>query len=97
MRPAPDGPARTRAAWAEQSVINEDDVSFTVPDESVQGLLEEASKVLAGNPPADCAARGSRPETHSRGRRTGGGPGAFNLRTAHRVHSLGRDARAYPW
>lgn len=50
VRPTPDGRLVLDADWAEQSVIVEDDGSFTVPDESVQGLLEEASKVLAGNP-----------------------------------------------
>ena len=50
VRPMPDGRLVLDADWAEQSVIIEDDGSFTVPEESVQGLLEEASKVLAGNP-----------------------------------------------
>lgn len=50
VRPTPDGRLVLDADWAEQSVIVEDDGSFTVPEESVQGLLEEASKVLAGNP-----------------------------------------------
>ncbi|MBD1592459.1 FAD-binding oxidoreductase [Arthrobacter sp. S1_S22] len=50
VRPMPDGRLVLDADWAEQSVIIEDDGSFTVPEESVQGLLVEASKVLAGNP-----------------------------------------------
>jgi glycine/D-amino acid oxidase-like deaminating enzyme len=50
VRPMPDGRLVLDADWAEQSVIIEDDGSFTVPEESVQGLLDEASKVLAGNP-----------------------------------------------
>lgn len=50
VRPTPDGRLVLDADWAEQSVIVEEDGSFTVPDESVQGLLDEASKVLAGNP-----------------------------------------------
>ncbi|WP_461187993.1 NAD(P)/FAD-dependent oxidoreductase [Arthrobacter sp. Z4-13] len=50
VRPTPDGRLVLDADWAEQSVIVEDDGSFTVPNESVQGLLDEASKVLAGNP-----------------------------------------------
>jgi glycine/D-amino acid oxidase-like deaminating enzyme len=50
VRPTPDGRLVLDADWAEQSVIVEDDGSFTVPDESVRGLLDEASKVLAGNP-----------------------------------------------
>lgn len=50
VRPTPDGRLVLDADWAEQSVIVGDDGSITVPDESVQGLLDEASKVLAGNP-----------------------------------------------
>jgi glycine/D-amino acid oxidase-like deaminating enzyme len=50
VRPTPDGRLVLDADWAEQSVIVEDDGSFTVPDASVQGLLDEASRVLAGNP-----------------------------------------------
>ncbi|MEC3852743.1 NAD(P)/FAD-dependent oxidoreductase [Paenarthrobacter ureafaciens] len=51
VRPTPDGRLVLDSDWAEQTVVVEDDGSFTVPQESVQGLLEEASKVLAGNPP----------------------------------------------
>ncbi|MGO4248442.1 NAD(P)/FAD-dependent oxidoreductase [Paenarthrobacter sp. RAF54_2] len=50
VRPTPDGRLVLDSDWAEQTVLVEDDGSFTVPRESVQGLLEEASKVLAGNP-----------------------------------------------
>lgn len=50
VRPTPDGRLVLDADWAEQSVVVEDDGSFTVPAESIQGLLDEASKVLAGNP-----------------------------------------------
>lgn len=50
VRPTPDGRLVLDADWAERSVIVGDDGSITVPEESVQGLLDEASKVLAGNP-----------------------------------------------
>ncbi|MCP2366909.1 glycine/D-amino acid oxidase-like deaminating enzyme [Agromyces flavus] len=50
VRPTPDGRLVLDADWAEQSVLVADDGSITVPEESVQGLLDEASKVLAGNP-----------------------------------------------
>lgn len=50
VRPTPDGRVVLDADWAEQSVVVGDDGSISVPEESVQGLLEEASKVLAGNP-----------------------------------------------
>ena len=50
VRPTPDGRLVLDADWAEQSVVVGDDGSISVPEESVQGLLDEASKVLAGNP-----------------------------------------------
>jgi glycine/D-amino acid oxidase-like deaminating enzyme len=50
VRPTPDGRLVLDADWAEQTVIVEEDGSFTVPEGSVQGLLDEASKVLSGNP-----------------------------------------------
>lgn len=50
VRPMTDGRLVLDADWAEQTIIVEEDGSLTVPDTSVQGLLEEASKVLAGNP-----------------------------------------------
>jgi glycine/D-amino acid oxidase-like deaminating enzyme len=50
VRPTPDKRLVLDAGWAEESVIVGDDGSLTVPDESVQGLLDEASKVLAGAP-----------------------------------------------
>ncbi|MDQ1082239.1 MULTISPECIES: FAD-binding oxidoreductase [Microbacterium] len=50
VRPTPDGRLVLDADWAEQSVQVADDGSLTVPDESVAGLLEEASRVLAGHP-----------------------------------------------
>jgi glycine/D-amino acid oxidase-like deaminating enzyme len=50
VRPTPDGRLVLDADWAEQSVIVGDDGSISVPEESVQGLLDEASKVLAGHP-----------------------------------------------
>lgn len=50
VRPTPDGRLVLDADWAEQSVRVADDGSITVPEESVQGLLDEASRVLAGNP-----------------------------------------------
>lgn len=50
VRPTPDGRLVLDADWAEKSVIVDDDGSITVPEESVQGLLDEASNVLAGNP-----------------------------------------------
>ncbi|GAA1523033.1 glycine/D-amino acid oxidase-like deaminating enzyme [Agromyces terreus] len=50
VRPTPDGRLVLDADWAEQSVVVGDDGSLTVPETSVRGLLDEASRVLAGNP-----------------------------------------------
>ncbi|MFS0853225.1 NAD(P)/FAD-dependent oxidoreductase [Microbacterium sp. 179-I 3D4 NHS] len=50
VRPTPDRRLVLDAGWAEESIVVGDDGSITVPDESVQGLLDEASKVLAGAP-----------------------------------------------
>lgn len=50
VRPLTDGRLVLDADWAEQSVVVGDDGALIVPDESVRGLLEEASKVLAGSP-----------------------------------------------
>jgi glycine/D-amino acid oxidase-like deaminating enzyme len=50
VRPTPDGRLVLDADWAEKSIEVADDGSITVPEESVQGLLDEASKVIAGNP-----------------------------------------------
>ncbi|MFD5213489.1 NAD(P)/FAD-dependent oxidoreductase [Microbacterium sp. NPDC058345] len=50
VRPMPDGRLVLDADWAEKSIVVEDDGSITVPDASVEGLLAEASRVLAGHP-----------------------------------------------
>lgn len=50
VRPMPDGRLVLDADWAEKSIVAADDGSLTVPDSSVQGLLDEGSRVLAGNP-----------------------------------------------
>ncbi|MGR0221416.1 NAD(P)/FAD-dependent oxidoreductase [Agromyces sp. ZXT2-6] len=50
VRPTPDGRLVLDADWAEKSIAVGDDGSITVPEETVQGLLDAASQVLAGNP-----------------------------------------------
>lgn len=50
VRPMPDGRLVLDADWAEKSIAIGSDGSLTVPDASVQGLLDEAARVLAGNP-----------------------------------------------
>lgn len=50
VRPTPDRRLVLDADWSEQAVVAKPDGSFMVPENAVQGLLDEASKVLAGNP-----------------------------------------------
>lgn len=50
VRPTPDGRLVLDADWAEKSIIVGDDGSISVPQESIDGLLDEASTVLAGAP-----------------------------------------------
>ncbi|MEW1962998.1 FAD-binding oxidoreductase [Microbacterium sp. NPDC077644] len=50
VRPTPDNRLVLDAAWAEESIVVGDDGTIEVPDESIHGLLDEASKVLAGRP-----------------------------------------------
>jgi glycine/D-amino acid oxidase-like deaminating enzyme len=59
VRPTPDKRLVLDAGWAEESIIVGDDGSLTVPDESVQGLLDEASAVLAGAPTLTAARVGA--------------------------------------
>ncbi len=50
VRPAPGGGVVLDAGWAEKEVVARDDGTFEVRDSTVEGLLREASAVLAGNP-----------------------------------------------
>ena len=50
VRPAPGGALALDAAWSEDEVTRRDDGGFAVRDETVQGLLREASRVLEGHP-----------------------------------------------
>ncbi|WP_438853857.1 NAD(P)/FAD-dependent oxidoreductase [Agromyces sp. M3QZ16-3] len=50
VRPTPDGRLVLDADWAEKSIVVGDGGAIAVPDETVQGLLDAASRVLAGNP-----------------------------------------------
>ncbi|WP_285114522.1 FAD-binding oxidoreductase [Leifsonia sp. fls2-241-R2A-40a] len=50
VRPTPSGALALDSAWSEEALIVGDDGSVTVPDGVVDRLLEEASRVLAGNP-----------------------------------------------
>jgi glycine/D-amino acid oxidase-like deaminating enzyme len=50
VRPAPGGGVVLDAGWAEEEVVARDDGTFEVRESTVEGLLREASAVLAGNP-----------------------------------------------
>ncbi len=50
VRPTPTGALVLDSAWSEEEVVRRPDGTFEVKDSTVQGLLAEASAVLAGNP-----------------------------------------------
>lgn len=50
VRPTPDGALVLDSAWSEEEVGTNPDGSYSVREETVRGLLREASHVLAGNP-----------------------------------------------
>lgn len=62
VRPTPDGALVLDSAWSEEEVIANPDGSFAVRDETLHGLLAEASKVLAGNPRLELASYGVGPK-----------------------------------
>lgn len=58
IRPTPGGAFALDAGWSEEEVERRPDGSFGVRQQTVDGLLAEASKVLAGNPTLECASYG---------------------------------------
>ncbi len=62
VRPTPDGALVLDSAWSEEEVIANPDGSYAVRDETVQGLLAEASAVLEGNPRLQLAGYGVGPK-----------------------------------
>ncbi|MES0101074.1 FAD-binding oxidoreductase [Mesorhizobium sp. M0019] len=62
VRPTPDGAFVLDSAWSEEEVIVNSDGTHTVHDETVQGLLDEASAVLEGNPRLQLASYGVGPK-----------------------------------
>jgi glycine/D-amino acid oxidase-like deaminating enzyme len=50
IRPTPTGALALDSAWSEEEVILHPDGTYEVMDSTVQGLLDEASRVLDGNP-----------------------------------------------
>jgi glycine/D-amino acid oxidase-like deaminating enzyme len=51
LRPTPTGGLVVGADWSEREVVAREDGTFAVPAATVEGLLREASAVLAGAPP----------------------------------------------
>jgi glycine/D-amino acid oxidase-like deaminating enzyme len=49
VRPAPGGSLVLDAGWSEDEVVRRDDGTFHVEDSTVEGLLDEASRVLDGD------------------------------------------------
>ncbi|TJW23376.1 MAG: D-amino-acid oxidase, partial [Mesorhizobium sp.] len=62
VRPTPDGALVLDSAWSEEEVVVNPDGTCTVRDETVQGLLDEASTVLEGNPRLQLAGYGVGPK-----------------------------------
>ncbi|RWE73564.1 FAD-binding oxidoreductase [Mesorhizobium sp.] len=50
IRPTPNGAFALDSAWSEEEVIVRDDGTYEAKPSTIAGLLEEASKVLEGNP-----------------------------------------------
>lgn len=50
IRPTPDGAFALDSAWSEDEVIVRDDGAYDATPSTIAGLLDEASKVLDGNP-----------------------------------------------
>ncbi|MGY5775108.1 NAD(P)/FAD-dependent oxidoreductase [Rhizobium sp. LEGMi135b] len=50
IRPTPEGAFALDSAWSEEEVIVKADGSYEIKPSTLEGLLQEASKVLEGNP-----------------------------------------------
>jgi glycine/D-amino acid oxidase-like deaminating enzyme len=63
IRPTPDGALALDSGWAEEQVVRHDDGTCHVPESVVDGLLAEATAVLAGHPglPLESVAAGRKP------------------------------------
>lgn len=59
VRPTPDGGLALDSGWSEEEITVHDDGTFDYLDSTVQGLLAEASKVLAGNPTLEVSSIGA--------------------------------------
>src|SRR3954453_2638786 len=62
VRPTPDGALVLDSAWSEEEVVVRPDGTYEVHQETVEGLLKEASAVLEGNPTLTCESYGVGPK-----------------------------------
>jgi glycine/D-amino acid oxidase-like deaminating enzyme len=62
VRPTPDGALVMDASWSEREVGVRPDGGYEVPEDTVQGLLREASAVLEGHPTLTCDSYGVGPK-----------------------------------
>ncbi|MCJ7995727.1 FAD-binding oxidoreductase [Rhizobium cremeum] len=62
IRPAPNGTFSLDADWAAEEVEVRADGSFAVKAETLQGLLDEASRVMEGNPVLEVVSYGAGPK-----------------------------------
>ena len=62
VRPTPDGALVLDSAWSEEEVVANGDGTYAVRDETLHGLLREASAVLDGNPQLELAGYGVGPK-----------------------------------
>ncbi|MBP8532844.1 FAD-binding oxidoreductase [Streptomyces sp. MK37H] len=63
IRPTPDGALVLDSGWSEEEIVRHEDGTFEVRQSTVEGLLAEASAVLAGTPrlPLQSYAAGPKP------------------------------------
>ena len=62
IRPTPTGALVLDSAWSEEEVGVRADGSYDIKDSTVQGLLDEASKILEGNPKLEFESYGVGPK-----------------------------------
>lgn len=62
VRPTPEGGLVLDSAWSEEEVEVRPDGTYEVHQETVEGLLKEASAVLEGNPTLTCESYGVGPK-----------------------------------
>lgn len=62
IRPTPTGALALDAAWSEEEVVAHPDGTYEVEGSTVRGLLDEASRVLDGNPKLELESYGVGPK-----------------------------------